>query len=498
MPVVQAKNVKIGGRAILYEVQGDAIIFQFGDGQYSEAERDMIRDHISNAVTFKLPDINDIIRKHILNQSIVTLPRPQAAYSDYQNKKKIGSCFHGTREALLKEIADWVSGMDETRMYVLSGLAGIGKSTVAYTVAARADELGLLGASFFFSRDEADRSNAKMFFTAIAYQLCLYSEQFSQAIGDALLTRRGSPATMKDPKEQLEVLILEPLRDIVQSRGRPILIVVDALDECDEDDGDSVLSGLSRLVQALPAFNVILTTRPQPHVNHFFGRQDGHKIFRLQDIEEKVVDGDIRLYLKHSLSLEQVRKRFSKRHWYASDEEIDFLVRASGRLFIIASTAVRLVLDKFASNPATQMQKLLQAFAQDHTPFKDLDHFYTVILRNVVPVDCGDHDIVGRYQSVVGTIIFVQHPLPVAMLAYLIDIDTEEIHAVLESLQSVILLGGDDIPRIYHKSFPDYVTDSARCKDTNLCIDARNRQTQITIRCFQIMEQRLKYNILSL
>ncbi|KIL60992.1 hypothetical protein M378DRAFT_167497 [Amanita muscaria Koide BX008] len=498
MPVVQAKNVKIGGRAILYEVQGDAIIFQFGDGQYSEAERDMIRDHVSNAIAFKLPDINDIIRKHSLNQSIITLPRPQAAYSDYQNKKKIGPCFLGTREALLKEMADWVSGMDDTRMYVLSGLAGIGKSTVAYTVAARADELGLLGASFFFSRDEAARSNAKMFFTAIAYQLCLYSDQFAQTIGEALLTRRGSAATMKDPQEQLEALILEPLRNIVQSRIRPILIVVDALDECDEEDADSVLSGLSRLVQALPAFNVILTTRPQPHVNHFFGRRDGHKIFRLHDIEDKVVDGDIRMYLQHALSLEQVQKQFSKRDWYASDEDIDFLVLASGRLFIIASTAVRLVLDKFASNPAAQMQKLLRAFSQEHTPFKDLDHFYTVILRNVVPVDCDNHDIVGRYQSVVGTIIFIQHPLPVTMLAHLIDINTEEIHAVLESLQSVILLGDDDIPRIYHKSFPDYVTDSARCKDTNLCIDPRNRQTQITIRCFRIMEQHLKYNLVGL
>ncbi|KIL62102.1 hypothetical protein M378DRAFT_166095 [Amanita muscaria Koide BX008] len=501
MPIVEAKNVKIGGHAILYEVHdGDAVIFQFGDGRYSEAERDVIRDHISNASAFKLPDIDDIIRKHSLNQSIITLPRPQAAYGDYQNKKKIGPCFKGTREALLQEMADWVSGTDETRMYVLSGLAGIGKSTVAYTIAARADELGLLGASFFFSRDESDRKNAKMFFTAIAYQLCLYSETFSQAIGNALLTKRGSAATTKDPEEQLEALILVPLRNVVQSRVRPILIVVDALDECDEEDGRTVLKMLTQLVRDLPSFNVILTTRPQSHFDHLLCSQGGHRIFRLQDIEDKVVDSDIRLYLQHSLSLEQVRERLQdpEEDWYASEMQIGALVRVSGKLFIIASTAVRYILDRFVSDPAAQMQQLLHASSHGRAPFKDLSHFYTIILRNAVPANCDDAALVERYQAVVGTLMLIQTPLPVAALADLLKVGVKQIRIVVRKLQSVIWLGSDDIPHIYHKSFPDYISDSKHCQDVNLRIEPKIRHTQIATRCFQIMEQHLKYNILGL
>ncbi|KIL59554.1 hypothetical protein M378DRAFT_85004, partial [Amanita muscaria Koide BX008] len=134
---------------------------------------------------------------------------------------------------------------------------------------------------------------------------------------------------------------------------------------------------------------------------------------------------------------------------------------------------------------------------QDHTPFKDLEHFDTV-LRNIVPVNCDDDDIVSRYQAVVGAIIFVQHPLPVSTLARLIDIDAEEIHAVLEKLQSVILLGADDVPRIYHESFPHYLTDRARCKDARLRIDPWICHTQIATRCFEIMNKHLKYNILGL
>ncbi|KIL56410.1 hypothetical protein M378DRAFT_17102 [Amanita muscaria Koide BX008] len=466
-----------------------------GDGQFTESQRNLICDFIANHAN--LPDINHNFNRKFLIQSIRDLPRAEAVFDDYQTQKKSGPCFEGTRVALLREMAEWVTGLDESRMYVLSGLAGIGKSTVAYTVASRAANLNLLGASFFFSRDKSDRKNAKKFFTTIAYRLCLYNKTFAEAIGNVLQTDDGSAAITKSPQEQLQALIVDPLQSIVQSHARPILIVVDALDECDEEDALSVLTGLKQLVHALPSFKAILTTRPQPRLDRFFGRQDSHKIFHLQDIEDKVVDSDIRLYLYHRLSIEKVQERLPTSRWCASDKEVDALVRAAGRLFIIASTVVRIILDKVASNPAAQLQRLLDTFAQDRMPFKDLNEFYTVILRNVVPADCDDN-IVNRYQSIVGAIIFVQHPLPIITLAHLIGIDVEEIRAVLVNLRSVILLGDDDIPWIYHKSFPDYITDSKLCQDIKLCIDPMMRQMQITICCFQIMDKHLKRNILGL
>ncbi|KIL62283.1 hypothetical protein M378DRAFT_800456 [Amanita muscaria Koide BX008] len=472
MPVIEgASNFTVSGDARLYEIHGNAVINQLADA--NEAKK---------------------------IQLTVNLPRAQASHKDYETKKKSGPCFPGTRQALLREMTDWMSDPGESRMYVLSGLAGIGKSTVVYTLATQAAELGLLGASFFFSRDEADRRTAKKFFTTIAFQLCVYDETFSKAIGDILMTECGAAATTQDPQTQLKVLILDPLRSIVQSRARPILVVVDALDECDEDDEHAVVMGLSQLVRLLPSFRVILTTRPQPLVDYLFGNHDGHKILRLQDIEDKVVDGDIRLYLSHSFSQDQVRLRLLnlKGKWCASDEEIDSLVQAAGRLFIIASTVVRYIFNKFARNPAAQMQKLLRAFAQDRTPFKDLDHFYAIILRNVVPENCDDDEIVNRYRSVVGAIIAVQRPLPVSTLTHLVAIDVDDIHAVLDHLQSVILLDGDDVPRVYHKSFPDSLTDQARCKNPLLRIDPRICHVQIATRCFEIMDKHLKYNILGL
>src|ERR1700759_4634242 len=113
------------------------------------------------------------------SQAIRDLPRADAAYNDYASggKKRV-ICFERTREALLADIGKWIKALDETRIYSLSGLAGIGKSTVAQTVAARADEVDFLAASFFFSRDESACKYAKKFFTTIAFQLCVYDDDF--------------------------------------------------------------------------------------------------------------------------------------------------------------------------------------------------------------------------------------------------------------------------------------------------------------------------------
>src|SRR6266704_254410 len=236
-------------------------------------------------------------------QSIRDLPRAKAAYNDYAEDNRRVSCFEGTRQALLSDMGEWIFAVTEFLIYVLSGLAGIGKSTVAQTIAERAANLGILGAPFFFSRDESDRRSAEKFVTTIAFQLCIYNKEFAEAIGKALTEEQGAAVTTKDPEQQLAVLILEPLRDLAKARSRPVIIVVDALDECDDKDVPSVLAVLSLLVQALPCFKVILTTRPRPHIPV---SPEVQKIFYLQDIYEKIVDSDIRLYLKHCLSWEQV------------------------------------------------------------------------------------------------------------------------------------------------------------------------------------------------
>jgi hypothetical protein len=64
------------------------------------------------------------------------------------------TCLPNTRIDVLRDIRKWAEGVDERCIFWLNGLAGMGKSTTASTVARNHLEKKRLGASFFFSPSE--------------------------------------------------------------------------------------------------------------------------------------------------------------------------------------------------------------------------------------------------------------------------------------------------------------------------------------------------------
>ncbi|KAM6495266.1 Quinonprotein alcohol dehydrogenase-like superfamily [Amanita muscaria] len=482
-PTIQiGDNPNFSGASAI--VIGNHNILRLGDQTLTEQQ---VKDIIRGA--FNVQDVQNKIQQHTLNQEVKNLPRAEAAHDDYQSQKQSEVCFEDTRVIVLEELASWV--IDRPKIYALSGPAGIGKSTIAYTFAARAAKLGILGASFFFSRDEPDCRNAKRFFTSIAYQLCVHDKEFAHAIGKTLLTERGTGAVTKNPQEQMQTLILEPLQDIVKSHRQPTVIVIDAIDECDSPDRYQVLASLERLVHGLSSFKVLITTRPQPRLDRLLS---SHKVFSLQDIKDETVNSDIRRYLKYNLSREKVDECLPdlRKEWSANDEEIDHLVRMAGGLFIIASTTVRLVLDATIYNPERQMTMLK---ADGMATLGRLERFYTIILRGAVPEKC-ESGIIERFKAVVGAILTVQERLPIEVLEHLTNLSACDIDAVLKNLKSVIVVE-EDTARIYHKSFFDFLTNEQHVPP-DFRIVIKDQNTQIAINCFQIMNKSLKKNILNL
>ena len=94
----------------------------------------------------------------------------QAAFNSSVNQYK-PLCLNETRVDVLETIKNWGAGLNDESIFWLNGMAGTGKSTIARTVAHIYNEQKQLGASFFFSRDVGDLSDAGKFFTSIAVQL---------------------------------------------------------------------------------------------------------------------------------------------------------------------------------------------------------------------------------------------------------------------------------------------------------------------------------------
>ena len=400
----------------------------------------------------------------------------------------------------MRKIAGWIGNVDGKPIYVLHGIAGIGKSTIAQTIAQRAAELGHLGASFFFSRNEDRRSNGKLFFSTIALQLSQYDPDFASSIGAAL--ERTPDAPTRGIRDQLNELIINPLRDLCRLRGRSVLIVIDAMDECDIQDAKEILNVLKQKVPELVTFKVFITTRPEQHIRYIL--KENLEQFYLHEIELSVVEADIRHYLRHRLSAEIVRNELPELEpppWEPRLKDLDALVRVAGKLFIIASTAVRFILDTTELNPRLQMARLLNGFEDDYTnqrPEQALDDIYLQILRSAVPKGSGNR-IIERFQTVVGTIILLQDPLPRQALANLIAVGIDDINGALSHLHSIIPPSSrDDSLQIHHKSFPDFITDADRCGDKRFLITPKVHHSRIANHCFRVMSRHLRENICDL
>jgi hypothetical protein len=144
-------------------------------------------------------------------------------------------------------------------------LAGTGKSTIAQTIAERLFADGQLGASFFCSRDFEDRSNLEFIFPTLAVQLARKYTEFRSIF--VPLVQRDPGIAHESLYNQMDKLIVQPLKE----SGISTVIVIDALDECKDDEpASAILSVLGRLVSEIPKVKFFLTGRPEPRIQTGF------------------------------------------------------------------------------------------------------------------------------------------------------------------------------------------------------------------------------------
>ena len=410
-------------------------------------------------------------------------------------------CLKGTRDTVLDDIESWSRDSNMSPIYWLNGLAGTGKSTIAQTIAERIFADGRLGASFFCSRDSEDRRDLHYIFPTLAFQLAHKYPEFRSTL--VPLLRSNPDIGHESLFNQMKMLIVEPL----SSSNIPTVIIIDALDECaDEDPQSAILSVMGRLVERIPNVKFFITGRPEPRIQSGFRLgllRPLTDVFVLHEVEPSVVSKDIRLFLEHGLS-ELGKRKGIKRDTWPTDEHLDLLCERAAGLFVYAVATLKFLDHRFAS-PSEKLDIIVRAPGSTTHEGKakvrssaTLDSLYLSTLQ--AAFDGMDAEDDENVRLVIGMVVLAMNPLPPSAIATLVGSGERQVMDLLRLAQSLLKLPEDpDSPVLpFHKSFPDFITDPIRCPDKRFHIPPGTGHLKLALSCLELMNDKLEQNLLSL
>jgi len=390
-------------------------------------------------------------------------------------------------------------GEQEQRVFWLNGLAGTGKSTIAQTFAERMFAYGRLGASFFCSRDFEDRSNLQAIFPTLTFQLAyrypLFRDKLLQVLKACPNARQESLCS------QMERLIVGPLKAAHIST----LIVIDALDECkDEEPASAILSILSRFVGEIPGVKFFITGRPEPRIRSGFRLRSLlpiTEVLKLHEVKPEAVNNDIKLFFQTQLTnLTENRSDCGSSGDWPSQSDIEILCTKATGFFIYASTVVKFVASE--NRPPPERLTLITSLPQITTEEgkSGVDQLYTKVLKHGFHNEHNDDaQFYTHLQSILGTVLLIFNPLSIKGLSELLGgyHTPSSILSTIRSLHSVLLVPDnmEDPICTFHKSFPDFLTDSKRCEDKRFFVEPVVCHVGILLSCLDLMKERLKKNI---
>ena len=282
----------------------------------------------------------------------------------------------------------------------------------------------------------------------------------------------------KSLDEQFDKLIVDPLSKVADAPGQSLVIVIDALDEC--DFGDEAIKkarrilGLFRRAKHLN-FKIFITSRPEVPVKVGFELLRG--IFEelvLHEIPKAVIKHDIAVFLKRELGL--IRQNYNDRVDLARQlpdnwpgKYVERLAEMAFPLFIFAATMCRLIGEQRVSGPQGQISLVLESHPDASS---NMDATYLPVMHQLTSglSKLQERQVMARFAEIVAPIVVLASPLSPIGLSRLLDVPLNTIDDHLDLLQSVLRTPEDsysDIPiELYHQSFRDFVVDPEKQLDT--------------------------------
>ena len=363
-------------------------------------------------------------------------------------------------------------------MLLLIGAAGTGKSTIATTVAGRYQRRRQLGCHIFFLRE---RSHPGSVLQSIAYSLAAYNQTIAESLVNQLKdTGVLGPSNLKT---KFDILLRHPLSAIATKVHHPVLIVLDALDECGTPESrQSLINVLRDCLPTLPPnFRILITSRPEEDIASLNSERKFLTVTIDQHSDES--KANVSTYIEFEFNQMRSSGKLNVPDDYEWDRNIRRLAESADGLFIWASTAVR-----FVREERLFQFRCFQNLVSNANSLK-LDELYMTVLSHVSKWSEEDKEIL---RNIFSLILFAKHPLSDTEIDEILDVEMDTTSDLLSYFRSLVSYEQGKPITIYHTSFYDYLIS---CEGKPWYVDPDVQKLYLASRCFERMGNFLKHNI---
>ena len=385
----------------------------------------------------------------------------------------------GTRQSILNQIMDWVKN-DSPRgnTYWFYGSPGIGKTSLAHSICENLHDRRQLAGAYFCRRDDPNLSDPRNILPSLICKLAGIFPAFRVIVANRL--RNDLNLTSKSMKH---TLFLDFIRKLPRRPKHTLVFVIDALDECGDDQSRSVL--LKVLIEAVEHaswLKIIITSRPEVDIQRFFGAPMRYDLGT--DQEAKI---DLQTFTRS-----QFNSMASKWHLPASWPEeslINRVVNQANGLFIFIKTFF-LALGQ-CEDPKESLEATLQG--SGGTGMEALYGLYSNILTTRFV-----HSNVAGFRRMIGVLLATapNRSLCEDTIATLAGVPPHLVKKWVDDLSSLLYRdeGANGGVRVRHLSISEYFF-SDHC---NYQVTLQDAHAQLGVACLETMVKQLRFNICKL
>ena len=351
----------------------------------------------------------------------------------------------GTREWVFEEFSTWFENENsENRAFIISGLVGMGKSVIAAAVCKQFAEH--IAACHFFQYNNSQYDNPKIFLQSVAWQVCQVFPAYKKALVRKLTSNLAQPLNDMNIEGLFTTLFKEPFTAIADP-GKTILIVLDAVDECENKGRDELANLISNHLHKLPPYiRFLITTRPEKHLIAKFAKLN--PLYINSDDARNLCD--LKMVLRETFS--QASDRMP--------DLIDKLAEKSDGLMLYAFFLSEIYND----DPSI--------FDIENLPNGIEEHYERYFGRLEGELGClGISE--DKFFSLLSALAVSREPLPDAFVEILLDIEKSPRKAqkVKKAISSLLVINEDKSISFFHKSVRDWLVNHS---DHNYSVDVQH------------------------